>query len=543
MAAKDLLFIQNLAGNHRIPFTPKSPGSLFSCIMAMMFARLLSALLILSLLVACGARTIEKSVVVEVDGQRIQRLTSADTIAEALSEAHVVLGPLDRVSPDLNDPTDRSTRIVVTRIREDTLTEQRVVPFPRTYLRDEGLADGQSRVIQLGVNGHEELSYKVVYENGAEYSRDLVTTRTIELPREEIVLVGAKGLLKSAPIAGTIFYLSNGNAWLMRETSGAKRPLTFTGDLDGRVFAPSPDGSRVIFTRRASVGGAVGAVGPLNALWQVETRFTSDTASPAGLDNILYADWYSNSQIIYSTGERTAGAPGWKANNDLWLYDTASKLKQQLLAPMTTFAYAFWGVTFALSPDHRQVAYAGADEIGFVDLASGKRIPLQSLPVYETNAGWVWIPDITWSPDMRFVAATLHSPPPRTPDPEAAPVFGIWAINAAGGYAAQLVPDSGMFANPVWSKQGRIAYAQARLPQQSADSQYDLWVMNVDGSSKQRIFPEQGEVGIVNPQAVWSGDGSQILVLQEGNIYLVNAGGKGAVQLTGDGGGTAVRWR
>src|SRR5262249_53722779 len=163
-------------------------------------------------------------------------------------------------------PTDRSTRIVVTRVREDTLTEQRLVPFPRTLLRDEGLADGQSRVIQLGVNGHEERSHKVVYENGAEYSRDLVTTRTIALTHAEIVLVGAQGLLRSVPVTGTILYLSNGNAWLMRETSSAKRPLTFTGDLDGRVFAPSPDGSRVIFTRRATVGGAVGAVGPLNAL-------------------------------------------------------------------------------------------------------------------------------------------------------------------------------------------------------------------------------------------------------------------------------------
>jgi hypothetical protein len=67
--------------------------------------------------------------------------------------------------------------------------------------------------------------------------------------------------------------------------------------------------------------------------------------------------------------------------------------------------------------------------------------------------------------------------------------------------------------------------------------------MNVDGSNKQRVFPEQGGAGIVNPQAVWSGDGSQILVIQEGNIYLVDAGGKGAVQLTADGGGTAVRWR
>jgi Tol biopolymer transport system component len=225
------------------------------------------------------------------------------------------------------------------------------------------------------------------------------------------------------------------------------------------------------------------------------------------------------------------------------LYDLGTKAKQQLLPPMTTFAYAFWGVTFALSPDRKQLIYASADEIGFIDILSGKRTPLQALPVFQTNAGWVWTPDVAWSPDMRLIAATLHSPPPNTSQPESSHAFAIWAINAAGGYSAPVVPDSGMFANPVWAKQGRIAYAQARLPQQSADSQYDLWVMNADGSNKQRVFPLQGEAGMLNPQAAWSAEGRQLIVLLDGNIYLVDAAGKGVSQLTADGGGTLLRWR
>jgi len=496
-------------------------------------------------LAACAPRPVEKFVVIEVDGKQIQRQTQAVTVADALLEAKVQLGPLDRVSPDLVEPAERSARIVVTRVREQIAVETRVLPFQRTILRDEALADGVSRVIQLGVNGAEELRYRSVFENGVEISRDLVSQAATVIPREEIVLVGAKGTLASVPVTGTLFYASNANAWIIRDFSGAKRPLTFSGDLDGRVFAVSPDGGRLLFSRGATVGGAVGAVGPLNALWTVDTRILGESAAPLGIDNVLYADWVTGTQLIFSSGERTVGAPGWKAHNDLWLYDTLSKTRRALLPPMTGFAYSYWGVTWALSPDRRRVAYAGADEIGFVDVPSGVRTVLQSFPVYETRAGWVWTPDLTWSPDGRLLLATLHAPPPGTPNPERAEVFDLWAIQPSGAFAAPVAPATGMLANAVWSRQDRIAYGQAHNPLQSADGQYDIFVMDVDGSNKTRIYPPSGDRGVTNPQMGWSPDGRWVVVLQDGNLYQVDtqAGGKGVQQLTTDGGGTLVRWR
>jgi hypothetical protein len=494
-------------------------------------------------LVSCGTGQADRFIVVEVDGVQIQRQTGMATIGAALAEAHVLLGPLDRVSPDLNDPTGRSTRIVVTRVHEDELKVEQVLPFARTMLRDEAMADGQSRLVQLGVNGREELDYKVTYENGAEVSRELLMRHTVERPRDEIVLLGARGLLRSVPIPGTIIYLSNGNAWLMRDNSSQKRPLTYTGDLDGRVFALSPDAERLLFTRRATVGGAAGAGGTLNELWQVEANFPPGPAWAVGLDDALYADWLSNSQIIVSTGERTVGAPGWKAHNDLWLFDGGAGTKRQLMEPLTNIAYAFWGLAYALSPDRKRLAYAGADQLGFIELPAGTRTLLQRLPPFETLAGWVWTPDVTWSPDARLMAATLHAPPPGTTQPQAAPAFDVWAISANGEFAAPLVPDSGMFANPVWSAQGRIAFAQARDPRHSADSQYDLWVMNGDSSNKQRIFPPPGDHGILNPQVAWSPDGMLLIALQDGNIFLVDPNTRNYVQLTADGGGSELRWR
>ena len=505
--------------------------------------RLLMWLAFALLFTACETRPVDKYVLIDVDGGQVQKSTTATTVAGALDEAGVELAPLDRVQPDLNEPLERSTHIIITRVREELSHEERPMPFPRTLLRDESMADGISRVLQLGVNGREVLTYRTVYENDQEIAHDLVSQQAVEIPREEIVVVGAKGLLTSVPINGTIVYLSNNNGWLMHDASGNKRPLTFTGDLDGRVFALSPSANRLLFTRRASVGGAAGAVGPLNALFQVDTQTTDSTGTAVGVEDVLYADWLSDTQIVFSTAERTVGAPGWKAHNDLWRYDLTSRQKERLLEPLSNIAYAFWGVSFVLAPDRQRMVYASADELGFVDMSSGVRSVLQPFPVYQTNAGWVWTPDLSWSPDMRFIAATLHAPPPETPNPELASLFDVWAINTNGSFAAPLAADVGMFANPVWSRQGSIAYAQARQPRESADDQYDLFVMNADGGNKRRTFPLNGGHGLTNPQFAWSSNGEKVLALQDGNLFMVDVNGISAAQLSADGGGVQVRWR
>ncbi len=509
---------------------------------ARMTARLMF-LWLMCLLVACESAPVAKRVRVEVDGKQLELQTQAATVYDALLETDIELGPLDRVSPDLVMPIERTTSIVITRVREEFVRERHALPFPRQLLHDDAFDEGVSRVLQLGVNGQEELTYRVRFENDQQVARELVRRQLLEIPREEIVVIGAKGRLQDVPFAGTIIYISNGNGWLMRDSSAAKRPLTFSGDLDGRVFAVSPNNDRVLISRRASVGGDVGAVGPLNSLWLVDTRTVGESPTNLSIEDVLYADWLDAARIIYSTAERTVGAPGWKAHNDLWLFNLETHQKQQLISSISPVAYAFWGLSFSLSPNGKRIGYASADQLGFIELPSGQRTALQPFPVYHTQSGWVWTPDLSWSGDSRLIAGTLHAPAPDTPDPERAPTFDVWAIDASGSFAAPIAPATGMFASPSWSRQGRIAYAQAHQPYQSAESQYDVYVMDADGSNKLRVFPQQGERGITNPQFAWSNDGSQLIVVQDGNLFLVNVDGHGAVQLTADGGGSHPRWR
>jgi len=227
---------------------------------------------ILLLLLVLAACSVPKNVTIYLDGKSRVVETEGETVRQVLSEAQVTLGDLDRVEPDLWEGVQHSMEIRVIRVQEEREVKVQKIPFERRVIKDEALEVGESRLMQKGAEGEEEVVYLLTYEDGEEVARKVVARRVVLEPVPEVKLVGAKGLLPSIPINGTIAYISYGNAWMMRHESGQKRPLTVSGDLDGRVFALSPDGTRLLFTRDTGSSSA------LNSLWMVSTVVVGDEA-------------------------------------------------------------------------------------------------------------------------------------------------------------------------------------------------------------------------------------------------------------------------
>ena len=57
---------------------------------------------------------------------------------------------------------------------------------------------GQTRLVQAGVNGKQELTYRRVLENGVEISKSVVKTVVLQDALPEIMMVGAQILLCSS---------------------------------------------------------------------------------------------------------------------------------------------------------------------------------------------------------------------------------------------------------------------------------------------------------------------------------------------------------
>ena len=176
-----------------------------------------------------------KKVTLRADGQEVAFETLAKTVQEALQEQGISLGEQDRVEPSAWTELARDTTITIIRVRE--IIQREAIPFTRQVIKDEALAEGKTRLLQNGRVGTLELTYRISSDGIQELSRQLVSRRVITESRSEVVAVGGgASALAAVPISGTVAYIANGNAWIMRNSSADSRPVTFSGDLDGRVL-------------------------------------------------------------------------------------------------------------------------------------------------------------------------------------------------------------------------------------------------------------------------------------------------------------------
>lgn len=533
-------------GSHRdIDFPPLT----FQCRIARVRTRIYF-LLGLALLLACAPAL--KRVVIVADGQRRVLETQAATVNDVLREQKILLGENDRVDPPDFTPLDRNTAITIVRVTVKSETVTETIPFERKIIRDDTLAQGKTRVLQLGANGSARVKYQIIYEDGSLTTRREIGRESVAPAHAEVIAVGTQGSLAAVPFKGTLVYLANGNAWVMRNSSDDKRLLAATNDLDGRVFDLSPDAQWLAFTRADNPK-------ELNSAWVVNTVLLDERPRDLALANLLYAQWQRDPAtrgLAYSTGDKTPGAPGWKAHNDLQVAslanlgttDPLTLSTRQVLAPSNPAWFSWWGMRFDWSPDGRVIAYALADRVGLINVETGASRVLKQFAYYRTRADWVWTPGVSWSPDSRFLVTTLHALPAGAGLFEDSQEFDVGLL--ARDDSVSLTPgrDVGMWSAPVWSPangrgESKIAYGVALDTANTERSRYALWIMDRDGSNKKRILPQTNEDGLEVIRLAWSPDTTHLAALRDGDVWLYDLTQDKWSQLTANGDVQWVKWK
>lgn len=494
------------------------------------------------------------SVNIIADGtSRPVQIPAGSSAEVALKNAGLSVSALDKIEPPLYTILKSDDNIRIIRVTEKFETQQNSIPFERQTVHNESMAQGTTQLIQPGVNGQQELTYRHVYEDGKEVSNAVFKTVVLQAALPEIVMVGVQAPFAPLTIPGKLVYIASGNAWSMENSTANRLPLVTTGDLDGRVLKLSSDGTWLLYTRKSLKPAAE----EINTLWVLEIDNPKAKPIDLGVSNVIhFADFdpqdTENLTVDYSTVEPRAAAPGWQANNNLLRRKFGRNgvlgVEQKIIDGNTGGVYGWWGTSYTWSPDKKLLAYSRPDQVGYVSIKGNTLVPLLDITPLQTHGDWALIPGTAWGADNQTLYVVTHAAPPGLVNPEESPNFDLTAFSLETGANVRIATQTGMFAYSAASptrqvgaeKAYSVAYLQAKTPAQSESSGYRLVLMDRDGSNHRTLFPDEGSLGLEPQTPIWAPSaltdtaGNYIAVMYQGNLYLIDTITGTAHQVTGD---------
>lgn len=146
------------------------------------------------------AANIEAALTANTNGQTTYTVVSGDTFSDIANNNGMTMAELEALNPgvdiqmlmigqELNVKEEIPTLSVRT---VDAVTYTEAIPYETQQVEDSSMYEGESKVIQAGVNGRQQVNANITYINGKESSRDITGTTTLSEPTEAIVAVGTK---------------------------------------------------------------------------------------------------------------------------------------------------------------------------------------------------------------------------------------------------------------------------------------------------------------------------------------------------------------
>lgn len=129
-------------------------------------------------------------VTVVCDGESRSHLIGNETVGELLARTGYVLGEKDYVIPAADTALSLGDVVRIIRVSTKTVTVQEAVSYTTVFVDDPSAPQGSSSVLTPGIDGQQECTYSITYENGKEVSRTLLSSKTLSKPAKAVISRG-----------------------------------------------------------------------------------------------------------------------------------------------------------------------------------------------------------------------------------------------------------------------------------------------------------------------------------------------------------------
>lgn len=135
------------------------------------------------------------NVEVQVDNKALAVQTAEDSIEKMLEAEGIGVQEYDKVSPSLDTPLSEGMKVAVVRVEAKVLKDNQPIDFTTVVKKDDDMEEGATKVVQEGTPGEKEIATRVIYENGKEVSRKVVSETVKSQPVQKVVAMGTLGVL------------------------------------------------------------------------------------------------------------------------------------------------------------------------------------------------------------------------------------------------------------------------------------------------------------------------------------------------------------
>ena len=139
---------------------------------------------------------IKKAVDVKVivDGKELNIKTAENTVEEMLKAEKILVSNEDKITPLKGESLKSGLQVQITRVNTEILQETKAIDYVTEFKNSTDLNKGVKKVIQKGQTGQKVITSSVVYENGKEISRSLISDILKARPTKEIIALGTVGV-------------------------------------------------------------------------------------------------------------------------------------------------------------------------------------------------------------------------------------------------------------------------------------------------------------------------------------------------------------